>query len=152
MNETTTVPKPLIVSPQLEEPIRAELFSVERLEQHAETLAAAQAVLQTSDEGRPLLPRVLENGECFSNTTGKPRKRFRTSRRSRRRRNGSSITSTSLKNSSAKFVTICRQASTGNCRSLLRAPCRAIHASSELHGRSWRTPIVVSTRRCCAGS
>src|SRR5271154_4523857 len=65
MNETTTAPKPLIVSPQLEEPIRAELFSVERLEQHAETLAAAQAVLPTSAEGRPLLPRVLEKGRVL---------------------------------------------------------------------------------------
>src|SRR5271167_2371452 len=65
MEETTTALKPLIVSPQLEDPIRAELFSVERLEQHAETLAAAQAVLHTSDEGRPLLPRVLENGRVL---------------------------------------------------------------------------------------
>jgi cyclic beta-1,2-glucan synthetase len=55
----------LIVLHELEEPIRAELFSVERLEQHAETLAAAQTVTQTSDEGRPLLPRVLENGRVL---------------------------------------------------------------------------------------
>ena len=33
---------PPAVFPEHEEPIRAELFSVERLEQHAETLAAAQ--------------------------------------------------------------------------------------------------------------
>ena len=56
---------PVVVFPELEEPIRAELFSVERLEQHAETLAAAQAVTQTSDEGRPLIPRVLENGRVL---------------------------------------------------------------------------------------
>ena len=36
---------PLVVFPEHEEPIRAELFSVERLEQHAESLAAG--VLQT---------------------------------------------------------------------------------------------------------
>jgi cyclic beta-1,2-glucan synthetase len=30
------------------EPIRAELFSVERLEQHAESLAAAQAIAPNS--------------------------------------------------------------------------------------------------------
>jgi cyclic beta-1,2-glucan synthetase len=58
-------PPPLIVHPELEDPIRAELFSIERLEQHAETLAAAQIVTQTSDEGRPLLPRVLENGRVL---------------------------------------------------------------------------------------
>ena len=31
-------------APAAEEPIRAELFSIERLEQHAESLAAAQRV------------------------------------------------------------------------------------------------------------
>jgi len=56
---------PLVVFPELEEPIRAELFSVERLEQHAETLAAAQLVTSALDEGRPLLPRVLENGRAL---------------------------------------------------------------------------------------
>jgi cyclic beta-1,2-glucan synthetase len=56
---------PLIVFPELEEPIRAELFSLERLEQHAGTLAAAQTVTQTLEEGRPLLPRVLENGRVL---------------------------------------------------------------------------------------
>src|SRR6201988_4966861 len=56
---------PLVVFPELEEPIRAELFSVERLEQHAESLAAAQTVTQTAGEGRPLLPRVLENGRVL---------------------------------------------------------------------------------------
>jgi cyclic beta-1,2-glucan synthetase len=56
---------PLVVFPELEEPIRAELFSVERLEQHAESLAAAQTVTQIAGEGRPLLPRVLENGRVL---------------------------------------------------------------------------------------
>ena len=36
---------------ELEEPIRAELFSVERLEQHAQTLAAAQAVTNMPRQG-----------------------------------------------------------------------------------------------------
>src|SRR6202040_3192633 len=56
---------PLVVFPEHEEPIRAELFSVERLEQHAESLAAAQTVTETVGEGRPLLPRVLENGRVL---------------------------------------------------------------------------------------
>ena len=56
---------PLVVFPEHEEPIRAELFSVERLEQHAESLAAAQTVTETIGEGRPLLPRVLENGRVL---------------------------------------------------------------------------------------
>ena len=49
----------------LEEPIRAELFSAERLEQHAESLAAAQGVTTTPRKGRPLLPRVLDNGRVL---------------------------------------------------------------------------------------
>ena len=51
------------------EPIRAELFSVERLEQHAETLAAAQTVETSRTRGKPLTPRAMENGrvllECY---------------------------------------------------------------------------------------
>ena len=51
--------------PELEEPIRAELFSSERLEQHAESLAAAQQVTTTPRKGRRLLPRVLDNGRVL---------------------------------------------------------------------------------------
>src|SRR5438093_5634136 len=51
--------------PLLEEPIRAELFGIERLEQHAESLAAAQRVMSESGQGRRLLPRVLENGRVL---------------------------------------------------------------------------------------
>ena len=50
---------------ELEEPIRAELFSSERLEQHAESLAAAQRVTTTPRKGRRLLPRVLDNGRVL---------------------------------------------------------------------------------------
>jgi cyclic beta-1,2-glucan synthetase len=57
------------MAPQSQEPIRAELFSAERLEQHAETLAAAQAVTEKPTKGHVLTPRVLENGrillECY---------------------------------------------------------------------------------------
>ncbi len=52
----------------LEEPIRAELFGVERLEQHAESLAAAQPVLSGTVRGRPLLPRVQDNGRFLRET------------------------------------------------------------------------------------
>src|SRR5712664_1845087 len=54
-----------IILPEPEEPIRAELFSLERLEQHAESLAAAQIVTKEASRGRPLLPRVLENGRVL---------------------------------------------------------------------------------------
>ena len=44
-----------------EEPIRSELFSVERLEQHAESLAAAQAVTRRPGRGRLLANRLRDN-------------------------------------------------------------------------------------------
>src|SRR5512145_2027065 len=44
-----------------EEPIRAELFGIERLEQHAESLAEAERATERPWRGRDLLPRVREN-------------------------------------------------------------------------------------------
>ena len=61
----TTVTPSAHVFVEPEGPIRGELFSAERLEQHAETLAAAQAVSPKIEEGRPLIPRVLENGRVL---------------------------------------------------------------------------------------
>jgi cyclic beta-1,2-glucan synthetase len=48
-----------------EDPIRAELFSIERLEQHAESLATAQGVMRRSGRGRRLLQRVEHNGRVL---------------------------------------------------------------------------------------
>ena len=50
---------------ELEEPIRAELFGVERLEQHAASLAVAQVVTDDARVGQLLTPRVLENGRVL---------------------------------------------------------------------------------------
>src|SRR5438270_11136135 len=46
-----------------EEPIRAELFSIERLEQFAQTLAAEHKVTTEHERGRLLLSRLEENGQ-----------------------------------------------------------------------------------------
>jgi cyclic beta-1,2-glucan synthetase len=48
-----------------EDPIRSDLFGIERLEQHAETLAAAQGVMRRSGQGRRLLQRVEQNGRVL---------------------------------------------------------------------------------------
>ena len=48
-----------------EEAIREELFSVERLEQHAESLAAAQSISSQLEKGRPLAKRVRDNDEAL---------------------------------------------------------------------------------------
>jgi cyclic beta-1,2-glucan synthetase len=60
-----SAPQTQTIVAEVHEPIRAELFSVERLEQHAESLAAAQTVTTDSDSGRPLIPRVAENGRVL---------------------------------------------------------------------------------------
>src|SRR5207245_8607585 len=51
--------------PDPEEPIRTELFSVERLEQHAESLAAAQRVTADPRRGWRVLPRLVDNGRVL---------------------------------------------------------------------------------------
>jgi cyclic beta-1,2-glucan synthetase len=48
-----------------EEPIRSELFSIERLEQHGESLAAAQRVTVKPAAGRPLASRLEDNGRVL---------------------------------------------------------------------------------------
>ncbi|HSJ98083.1 MAG TPA: glycosyl transferase, partial [Myxococcota bacterium] len=45
--------------------MRAELFSIERLEQHAESLAAAQRVTPRPTRGRPLARRLRDNGRVL---------------------------------------------------------------------------------------
>ena len=51
--------------PQPDEPIRSELFGIERLEQHAASLAVAQRVDEGRVPQRALLPRVDENGRVL---------------------------------------------------------------------------------------
>jgi cyclic beta-1,2-glucan synthetase len=59
-------PLPLLAAPpDAQEPIRAELFSVERLEQHAESLAAAQHITSNPRQGNALAPRVRDNGRVL---------------------------------------------------------------------------------------
>ncbi len=65
MNLFRNVRPKALALPELEEPIRGELFSSERLEHHAESLAAAQPVTTTLQKGRRLLPRVLGNGRVL---------------------------------------------------------------------------------------
>ncbi|MFI5394795.1 MAG: GH36-type glycosyl hydrolase domain-containing protein [Candidatus Binatia bacterium] len=48
-----------------EEPIRSELFSIERLEQHGESLAAAQRITPRPGPGRPLATRLRDNGRVL---------------------------------------------------------------------------------------
>ncbi len=51
--------------PQVDEPIRAEIFGMERLEQHAESLAAAQRTTEKPSKGLNLLARIDENARVL---------------------------------------------------------------------------------------
>ena len=59
----------LPVAPTLPQPpIRAELFSIERLEQHAESLANAQRIAPNLRIGHPIAPRLEDNTKVLTQT------------------------------------------------------------------------------------
>lgn len=70
-----------LVSRPMEDPIRSELFSVERFDQHARSLAVAQTVTDDPKSGVPLTPRLRENQkilqESFRYLTQEAEKRSR---------------------------------------------------------------------------
>ena len=143
----------LTTPPEAQEPIRAELFSVERLEQHAESLAAAQHVTADPRSGTPLAPRVArQRPRAARSRTARSRRRSARNGRSRRRRSGWSTTSTSSTSSSGRSATTCPPASTASCRSSPTGSSPAIRASSASRGRSSRTPTAASIPRSCAAS
>ena len=51
--------------PETDQPIRADLFSIERLEQHAESLAEAQHTTTRRGAGRKLTKRLRDNGRVL---------------------------------------------------------------------------------------
>ena len=50
---------------EIGEPILSDVFSVERLEQHAHTLAAAQTITASPRHGHRIQPRVADNGRVL---------------------------------------------------------------------------------------
>jgi cyclic beta-1,2-glucan glucanotransferase len=60
----SVAPAPNVVV-EIEEPIVGELFSADRLEQHAESLAAAQAVAGKAEDGQSLIERTEENARSL---------------------------------------------------------------------------------------
>ena len=55
----------MAASPHVDAPIRAEIFGVERLEQHAESLAAAQRTTAEPSKGLDLLARIDDNARVL---------------------------------------------------------------------------------------
>jgi cyclic beta-1,2-glucan synthetase len=54
----------------IDEPIRAELFSIERLEQHARSLASTQELSRRRGRLRPIARRLAENGDVLLSAYG----------------------------------------------------------------------------------
>ena len=137
---------------ELEEPILAELFSVERLEQHAQTLAAADRI--TDDPARRSRraargsPRTA--GSCSSRTASSPG-RSRTSAGSRRRRNGSSTTSRSSTSSCARSATTCRPTTTASSRSSPDGHLAGYPRVVGMPGPTSPTRTAGSIPRACGG-
>ncbi|MBP9733805.1 MAG: hypothetical protein KBD07_05480, partial [Candidatus Omnitrophica bacterium] len=63
-----SVPKPRFLPDAIQpaQIIRSELFSLERLEQHAASLAQAQQITSKRFKGRAILKRVKNNGHALS--------------------------------------------------------------------------------------
>ncbi len=59
------VRKPWNSARQVDPPIRAEAFGIERLAEHARSLAAAQTAIEKPSRGRNLLRKVHENGRAL---------------------------------------------------------------------------------------
>ncbi len=72
-------PFKFLLSSVPEEPIRSELFSLERFDQHARSLAAAQTISDNPKSGVSLTPRLRENErvlqEAFRYITGEVQKK-----------------------------------------------------------------------------
>ncbi len=139
----------LTTPPEAQEPIRAELFSVERLEQHAESLAAAQHVTAESSSGqRPGAARPRQRtGAARSRTACSPRRSARNGR-SRRPRSGWSTTSTSSTSSCARSATICPSGFYRELPKLADGPLAGYpRVVRHWRGRSWRTPTAGSIPR-----
>ena len=63
MLQLLTLPRRFRADPQPEEPVRSELFSLDRFDEHARSLAEAQTVSEDPRTGISLTPRLRENAK-----------------------------------------------------------------------------------------
>ena len=143
--------QPAITIRALDEPIRAELFSVERLEQHAESLAAAQTVTKETFQGLPLIPRVIENGRVLLDS-------YRAIARAIQEERAITPAAEWLVDNfhivEEQLREIRDDLPSGllpqTTEARLRSLARVSASLREWHGPMWRTPTATSIRKCCA--
>jgi len=132
-------------------PIRSELFSAERLEQHAESLATAQRIVQRPGIGRPLAKRLRDNDKALLDA-------YRTIAKATR--DDDPITPAAewlvdnfhvVEAQIRGSGTIFRPHFTASCPNWRTVHSPAIRVYSELPGPSSLIPTVDSIQRCCVG-
>ena len=149
----SSAPSPTVITTALEEPIRAELFSVERLEQHAESLAAAQAVI----DGSP-----AQASRCFPACWKMAALLLEYYRAMARAMQQEQTITPAAEWLVDNFYIVEEQLReirddlppvfTASCPNSPPAIWKAIRAYTALPGRLWRTPTAASIPTCCAVS
>ena len=136
-----------------EQILREEIFSIERLEQHARSLAAAQPI--TRQPGLPPFARRAPAQQRKGAARRVPLHRQARSTKAAASRpppNGCSTTTTWSKSRSARSARTCRPASTASCPSSPTGRSPGFRACSASPGPSSRTPTAASSRRPCGAS
>ena len=136
----------------LEEPILAELFSVERLEQHAQTLAAAQTVTDAPRRGHPVQPRIAENGRILLESYRMLARAIKDERVDHPGRRMARRQLPDRRRAAPRDPRRpARRLLPTSSRSSPRATSRATRGSSASPGRTSPTRTAGSTRRACGG-
>ena len=119
---------------QLEEPIRAELFSAERLEQHAKALPPPSASRRRRARVVGCCRACSTTGGCCSNRIGPSPRQSGRSARSHLRQNGWSTITTSWTNNCARSGRLATPAITESCRSW---PTVHLQGYPRVYGLAW---------------
>ena len=136
------------VSKSPEPPIRAELFSVERLEQHAESLAAAQHIASNPKRGRLARQTALRQHQSSDRNLSRHRPgKFGASADHAGGRMAARQFPYRRRADSRDQERSAARLSTASCRNWRTGRCRAIRACSASPGHSSPTPTAPSTSR-----
>ena len=130
------------------EPVRAEIFGLDRLEIHARHLAAHTR----SDRfvaGRPLLQQFVLNRRSLLTPIARLARLTAVKRHLARTPNGCSTIFTSCPKHCSRSTPICRRAITSCCPKSRPAPCEGCRAFTRWPSNWWPTATAASTRPTC---
>ena len=138
---------------KIDEPISAEIFSVERLEHHAESLAKAQEVSPAQSAGISLRGRLRSNAHSLGRRLSHPDRRNSPGARghARGRMAGGQLLHRRRAHPRRAARSAGRILQTA-AEALQRSACAAIRASTAWRGPSSRTPTIASNSIRWCGS